>query len=214
MQRIHEDYLAPLENIVPLTDKHILEIGCGNGTRSIEIARRCESLVGVDADPATIARANERQIPNAIFQIGSAELLPFKDKMFDEVIYAFSFHHVPSNLYEQAIHEAIRVVRQGGHIIFLELTNRGSSPEAEQNFGSGIDECAAKDIACTAILASPSLQVTDDIGHEMFYKFDSLDDFLEVRKPSNRLAELPQFLKKHDYLLNSWRRIIIAVPSR
>lgn len=44
-----------------------LEVGCSNGTLSVEIARRCEHFLAVDASPAALAQAARRleQVPGA-----------------------------------------------------------------------------------------------------------------------------------------------------
>ena len=46
-----------------------LEIGCSIGVMSEAIARRCDSLLGLDFAPTAIERARARAIPNARFDV-------------------------------------------------------------------------------------------------------------------------------------------------
>jgi SAM-dependent methyltransferase len=79
----------------------ILEIGCGPGHLSIEMARRHGlDVTGLDLDPAMIerARTNATRIlvdgaSQPTFAIGDVASMPFADDSFDLVVSTFSMHH-------------------------------------------------------------------------------------------------------------------------
>src|SRR5262245_32652268 len=85
--------------IAELTNGHaVLDIGCGTGTLAITAARHVGttgSVVGLDASPAMIARANRKAAKagvRATFQVGVAESLPFSDHQFDVVLGTLMLH--------------------------------------------------------------------------------------------------------------------------
>lgn len=41
MKRIKDTYLSTIQSLVSLEDKTVLEVGCGDGTRTIQIADHC-----------------------------------------------------------------------------------------------------------------------------------------------------------------------------
>lgn len=99
----------------------VLDLGCGTGTLTIEIARRCpEAMVaGVDGDPAILglaarkaARLNARvQLDHAL-----ASALPYPNERFDRVVSSLFFHHLPWPDKERTAREAFRVLRPGGEL--------------------------------------------------------------------------------------------------
>ena len=97
-------------------DAEVLDMGCGPGTITVGLARRAQTIVGVDTSAGVVesarSRAREEGIDNAIFEVGSAYELPFGDQSFD-VVYA---HQLMQHLSDpvRALREARRVLRPGG----------------------------------------------------------------------------------------------------
>lgn len=189
-----------------------LEIGCGNGERTQDIAQYFTSLTGIDPDPMLIANANRmNRCDNLIFQIGSAEKLAFPDNSFETIIFSLSFHHVPVNLMPLAIAEAARVVIPAGHVIFIEPASEGSFIAAELLFGCcDGDESAVKSKAFEAMLASEMLSQVSELYGESFFQFDSGQDFFDniawLEGSQNLISE---YLVCHNYQLSAKRRINI-----
>lgn len=96
----------------------VLDIGCGPGSVSMDLAGRVASLVGVDAAPEAITRAEadctKRGVDNASFRVADVYDLPFADNTFT-VIYG---HQLLQHLGEPvvALKEARRVLSPGGII--------------------------------------------------------------------------------------------------
>ena len=99
---------------------HILDIGCGPGTITIDLATLVPQgqVVGLELTPEPLERARaiatERGINNVRFVTGDAHALPFPDASFD-VVHA---HQVLQHLHDPAaaLREMRRVARPGGLI--------------------------------------------------------------------------------------------------
>lgn len=214
MKRLKDGYLEVVESVVPLAGKEVLEIGCGNGSRSVQIAARCKKLIAVEPDAARIADArtmNARE--NVEYRQGSAYPLVFPDRSFDIIFYTLSFHHVPIREMSAAIDEAIRVVKLDGHIIFFEPTFEGSFFEAELVFESSDgDERKEKAYAYYSILSHPNLVKIAELFDETIFQFDSVDDFIASTHPKKEINQIASFLESRQYMLAANRRINICTP--
>jgi SAM-dependent methyltransferase len=111
----------------------VLDIGCGNGPLTIQIATRYpqaeatgidywgqawEYSKGVCDRNAEIEGVAER----VVFERASASSLPFDDGAFEVVVSNLVFHEVRDvKDKEELIREALRVVSQGGWFVFQDL---------------------------------------------------------------------------------------------
>lgn len=95
-------------------DERLLDLGCGPGTITADLAGRVGSVVAVDADEGVVsaARAACAEVPNVVVQVADAHALPFPDGAFD-VVHA---HQVLQHLGDPvaALREMRRVTRVGG----------------------------------------------------------------------------------------------------
>jgi ubiquinone/menaquinone biosynthesis C-methylase UbiE len=215
MKRIKEMFLDNLESLVSLKGASVLEIGCGEGGRSVEIAQRCRALTAIEPNPESIKVAQSREIQNATFSQGSAENLNYAPESFDAVIFTLSFHHVPKEQMTTAIDEAIRVVKADGTIVFLEPAMDGSFFEAEIKFDAcDGDEREEKASAYKAMMSHSGLILIKEIPDETVFQFDSLADFIDSMEPKRNIEALTGFLLDHDYILRAERRINIFKPRK
>jgi SAM-dependent methyltransferase len=105
----------------------VLDVGCGSGVVTREIARRVGPTgcaVGVDPSPALLAIARDLAEVEGLggrveLQEGSALALPFADGAFDVAIAVTVLSHMPGA--EGAIPEMARVVRPGGRMAVFDL---------------------------------------------------------------------------------------------
>lgn len=104
----------------------VLEVGCGMGIDSAELAKRGMKVTAVDLTETGIflAKQNFRRLGlRGDLQVGNAEALPFTANIFD-CVYSFgALHHTPN--VEQAIREVWRVLKPNGYA-FLMLYSRYS----------------------------------------------------------------------------------------
>lgn len=99
-----------------------LDVGCGTGIATKEIAKFCESVIGTDKEEEMLAQARA-YAPECEFINSPAENLPFEDSHFDLLIVAQAFHWFD---YEKAITEFKRVTNSDGLIaIFRKSSKNG-----------------------------------------------------------------------------------------
>ena len=95
----------------------LLDVGCGTGYLIDMLSKQTKSaeFYGIDIADEMIKLSRNKCIENAVFSIGSANMLPFEDGFFDVVTCSQSFHHYPYR--EKAMSEAYRVLKKGGSYI-------------------------------------------------------------------------------------------------
>jgi SAM-dependent methyltransferase len=94
---------------------HWLDVGCGNGAFTEEIAAHASpaAVIGIDPVPGQIEFARSRKAWTATtFQVGDAQHLPFAAQHFDVAVMALVIAFVPEPA--KAVAEMRRVVRPGG----------------------------------------------------------------------------------------------------
>lgn len=107
--------------------EQVLDVGCGTGTLSREIARDLDPqrsrVVGVDAAAAMIdvARRKGAALGNLQFDAALAEQLPYADRTFDCAVSTFFFHHIEFALKQRALAELKRTVKPGGRIVIVDV---------------------------------------------------------------------------------------------
>lgn len=210
MQRLKEKFIEKVEDIIPLERKCILEIGCGDGARSVAIAAKCKKLNAIDPDASKIEIAHTRNISNAEFAVGTGSSLPFDDHRFDAVIFTLSLHHISEHEMNRALHEAARVTKKDGHIVFLEPTETGSFFDAEISFDAcDGDERKEKAMAYQKMMGHSELAAVSEMADETVFQFQSVEGFIEAMTPQKNLDRIQQFLETHNYMLRAGRRINI-----
>jgi SAM-dependent methyltransferase len=103
-----------------LADKDAIELGCGTAYVSAWLARRGARVVGIDNSAAQLATARRLQQQHGLdFPLlhGNAEAVPYPDASFDFAIseYGACLWADP----ERWVPEAARLLRPGGHLVFL-----------------------------------------------------------------------------------------------
>jgi ubiquinone/menaquinone biosynthesis C-methylase UbiE len=121
------------ENIEIPFESRVLDVNCGTGAHSIELAERARGkgeVVGIDpaAEQIELARAKAlaRKLENVTFQQGIATVLSFPDNGFDIVIGDASML-APSDI-EGVLTELVRVANSEGRVV-LKMATRGSFDE-------------------------------------------------------------------------------------
>jgi len=158
-----------LEELGVFAGPKILEVGCGDGRITAQLAGKAACLVALDPSARDLRNA-VRQVDKAFFCRASGIQLPFADFSFDTVLFTLSLHHQDSRL---ALSEASRVVTPSGRILVMEPAVDG---EAQQLFHFFEDETAALKSAMAAIAASP-LRVVKATQFEADWQFESKYEF-------------------------------------
>lgn len=125
--RSHRHLLPWIKQMRP--GASVLEIGCGVGMDSLQMARHGLQVTGIDLTDVAVQTAAQRFAAlglSAEFRSGDATALAFDDRSFD---YVYSFgvlHHCHDT--EQSIREVYRVLKPGGTALIM-LYNRHSLNE-------------------------------------------------------------------------------------
>ena len=113
--------LSVLENYFPGQKLKVLDIGCGGGFLTHELAKK-HHVFGVDLSTESLKIAKAFDVTQSInYQKQDAMQLEFEDKQFDAVFAMDLLEHVPHP--EKVIQEAKRVLKKGG-LFFFHTFNR------------------------------------------------------------------------------------------
>ncbi|HXG90150.1 MAG TPA: metalloregulator ArsR/SmtB family transcription factor [Vicinamibacterales bacterium] len=101
----------------------VVDIGCGEGYLTVEVARWARRVTAIDRSPAVLARAKalagRRRAANITFKRGELDQLPLDDGAMDVALLCQALHHADDP--SQALVEAARVVRPAGKVVVLDL---------------------------------------------------------------------------------------------
>jgi SAM-dependent methyltransferase len=171
----------------------VLELGCGTGYFTRELARSRADIVAIDVSPELleIARANcpERTVR---YEIQNASALSYPDAVFDSVVGSSVLHHLEI---EEALREIHRVLKAGGTIYFTEpnmlnpqIAVQKNVPWVKRKLGDSPDE--------TAFFRWPLRRLLEQTGYHDV-RIDPFD-FLHPKTPVpliGRLDVLGRFLE-------------------
>ena len=106
--------------------QRVLDLGCGTGSLALLIARRHPgvAVVGIDPDPAALARARRKADRAGVvlpLDQGFGDALPYPDGAFERVLSAFVLHHVREGDKEPTLREVRRVLKDDGVLHLLDF---------------------------------------------------------------------------------------------
>jgi ubiquinone/menaquinone biosynthesis C-methylase UbiE len=106
--------------------ERVLDVGCATATLLIAAKARypAAQLVGVDPDERALQIARKkiaRQRVEVEVVRARAENLPFEPSSFDVVMSSLVFHHLPTEIKQQAMHDIYRVLTPGGRLLLADF---------------------------------------------------------------------------------------------
>ena len=119
--------LRVLDRLAPRRGESILDIGCGTGRLTSEIAARLRRedmrdaqaahghLIGIDRSGAMLREARSHFASVAVFMQADGTRLPFRDVMFDAVFSTATFHWIKDH--EMLFSDVYRVLKPGGRLV-------------------------------------------------------------------------------------------------
>ena len=106
---------------------NVLELGCGTGYFTRELAHSGAHIVAVDVSPELleVARAGCSP-PNVSYEIQNACAMTYRDSHFDSVVGSSVLHHLEI---KEALREIYRVLKPGGHFSISDIILEGEIPD-------------------------------------------------------------------------------------
>lgn len=96
----------------------VLEIGCGTGLFTKELATTANTITAIDISDALITEAKKRvHAGNVKFVVDNAYKTKFKPNSYDFIVGSSSLHHLEV---DAALKEFSRILKPGGGIMFTE----------------------------------------------------------------------------------------------
>ncbi len=112
----------------------VLDIGCGTGYGTAELARAADATVGLDVSVEAVAyAATHYASPNTLFLAATATALPFTDTSFDVVVIFEVIEHLAD--WRALLIEARRVVRPSG-LVLISTPNKNYYSESRGASGA------------------------------------------------------------------------------
>jgi SAM-dependent methyltransferase len=119
--RFHRDAFLPL---VPPPGRLTLDIGCGEGRVSRDLARLGHTVIGVDGSPVMASSASTHADASGPVLVGDAAALPLPDAVADCVVAFMSLQDIDAM--ELALAEAGRVLSRGGQLL-IAMTHQANT---------------------------------------------------------------------------------------
>ena len=208
--RFHRDLFL---EIVPPPSGRTLDLGCGEGRLTRDLAARGYDVIGVDASPTMLAAARE-SAPEMELHLADAAALPLDDASFELVVAFMSFQDVDD--LAAAVGEAGRVLAPGGRLclaIVHPVNSAGSFVRrtADSPFvieGSYLDES----------LADETFE-RDGLAMRFVSRHRPLETYVDALAANGLLIERLREPKQPDSPLDSehtgrWRRIPLFLHLR
>lgn len=110
----------------------ILDVGCGEGTLTLTLAKKVRKAVGVDTASGSIAdaRIKAEELKNEVFvefYDQAIEELNFEDGCFDKIFSFSVIEHIPN--YQQVFEELYRLLKRGGELVISVDSYSSMEPE-------------------------------------------------------------------------------------
>lgn len=186
------EYGKGLLEFVPQNAKQsILDLGCGTGTLTAQLADLCDRIVGVDASQNMIDKAKE-EFSNIEFKVCDALALPFK-KEFDVVFSNAVFHWISDHdALLKNIHKALKP--QG--VLVCEFGASGNIATIENAFAAA---CSSRGYSYEPKFNFPMVEDFDKLLEDNGFVIDRIYDY-----------DRPTVLKDGEQGLVNWMKQFYA----
>ena len=160
-----------------LSNKKILDIGCGDGADLVLLNKRKAKVFGIDPSIEFLKKAQVNN-PTGIFKEGIGENIPCEDAQFDIVISKWAIQ--TSDNIPKVLNEAARVIKKGGILIYLSKHPMIQFLEKIRDNGHGVDyykqQIVTSNIYNGSIsLREPSHTIGEYFSAEFFKNFELID---------------------------------------
>jgi ubiquinone/menaquinone biosynthesis C-methylase UbiE len=167
--------LAPLAR-----DTRLLDAGCGTGALACALAPHVLEVVGIDADPASVAAATASAPANCSFQVGDATALSFAGDSFSLAGCLRVLHHVARP--DSVVEELARCTRPRGVVLVVDQLGSSDPQEslAIETFERARDPSHQRLLTDTDIRGLLAAHGLDVRSSEATRELRQLDPFLDL----------------------------------
>lgn len=199
IQDATDQQIKAIQEQFPLTGKVVLEIGCGKGRVTRDLAKHAKKVIATDPDAAAINTAQSKlSAQNVEFICATSGIPDLPDKSVDLVIYSLSLHHVPTDEMQNSLLGAGTLLKKNGAILVLEPGAGGTFNLAKSQFGVGSgNEGPLIKAALAAMQTLPGWQLGPTHRFMTEFLFSDEDDFFSSKLP--RFADLPVLRQQKIY---------------
>lgn len=169
--------LESIDRFLSLEGKFLIDAGCGDMSLSRELSKRGASVLAIDPDPIQAAKNQQLDvIANVGFAQTGADVIPVEANSVDGVLFSYSLHHVPNELYPAVFQELLRILKPDGFIYAIEPVAAGHLNEVMRLFH---DEKVVRQAAQDALdsWAVPMFDNVSVIEYRIPVQFASWDDY-------------------------------------
>ena len=177
---LYRDELDVLNELIPLDNQNIIELGCGAAGLARGLLKRFPGcrVTGLEVDQIQHAKNLESPQDGLTFLSAGAQEIPFPDASFDLAMMLKSLHHVPRPLMAQALGEAARVLRRGGHLYVSEPVYGGAFNEVIRTYNDeGAVRAAAQGALDVALAETDHWVASAEIRFTMTARYRDFDEF-------------------------------------
>ncbi len=142
--------------------QRVLEVACGTGRATVDLARAVGSAGRVDALDLTEAMLEQSRAKieksglssRVEFKQGNAKALPYPDASFDVLYNGYMFDLIPLDGFSPILKEFERVLKPGGMLVLVNM----SKPDARKTVFERVYERGWAVMPCRPVLMSPYVE--------------------------------------------------------
>ncbi|MEA3362951.1 MAG: class I SAM-dependent methyltransferase [Thermodesulfobacteriota bacterium] len=198
-------YIQAIHSHAPLTGATLLEIGCGHGRMTSEMAKYAIKIVATDLNFEVLEQAKKNVTAENVEFLYTPDGTPnLPARSFDIIIYTLSLHHIPIDNMVDNLRHSGNLLNDNGRIIVVEPGNGGSFLEVKKRFGAGSgDESLEKEAAVRAMQSLDGWLLSPTHHFYVDFQFTDEADFIANKLPrykdfpADEVLKLREFLHQH-----------------
>lgn len=198
-----DQQIKAINALFDLTGKDVLEIGCGKGRITRDLAKFARHVVAADPDSAALQHARSAVPSNNVEFISAPNgIPPLQKNSIDLAIYSLSLHHVPADKMKNSLTTVGKLLKKGGAIMVLEPGDGGTFNAAKRRFGVGSgNEDKVKEAAIQSMQDLPGWAMSETYCFEAQFLFADREDFFRSKLPNYRQLQPAKQRQIEDFLL-------------
>ncbi len=169
-----EHHVEAIQTAAIQAGQRVLEVACGTGRATVDLAHAVGSTGRMDALDLTEAMLNQARAKidkrgfshRVHFKQGNAKALPYPDMSFDVLYNGYMFDLIPLEGFEPILREFQRVLKPGGKLVLVNM----SKPDSRKTFYERIYERGWAVMPCRPVLMSSYLEALGFINLKRHYR--------------------------------------------